>query len=276
MTDKEYCAVSMRETFLKCKDGSHSPCGDALSVSEGFLAVIDGATPKGARTWDGMAGDVFISSLLADAVARLPRDVCAEEAISALNGAVRAQYRRVGLDFDTLPPEERLQASIVIYSVARREVWLFGDCQFLVNGESFTAVRRGDALFADLRALCAEIAKEKGIADAGDYGRRAILPLLGEYMMLSNTDGEFGYDAITGGEIRAEHVQIHPVKPGDLVVLSSDGYPKLFDTLEKTEAYLFASLAEDSACLSLLRGTKGMKTGNESFDDRCYLSFIVE
>lgn len=65
------------EFFIKCKDG-HSPlCGDAIAVSENYIAVIDGATPKDARTWDGVRGDIFVAGLLKNAVLRLPSDLTA-------------------------------------------------------------------------------------------------------------------------------------------------------------------------------------------------------
>lgn len=93
--------------------------------------------------------------------------------------------------------------------------------------------------------------------------------------MLANVDSEFGYDAITGGKIHTEHVRIRPLAAGDFVVLTSDGYPLLLETLAKTEEHLFRALAADPDCVDSLKSTKGLQKGYESFDDRSYISFIV-
>jgi glycerophosphoryl diester phosphodiesterase len=65
------------------------------------------------------------------------------------------------------------------------------------------------------------------------------------------------------------------MKLGDRIILASDGYPELFDTLEETERYLFQMLTKDPLCIHELRGTKGVRPGNQSFDDRSYISFRV-
>ena len=51
------------EQFIRGKDGG-LPCGDNIFVSENYVAVIDGATPKGTRKWDGARGDVFVSEII--------------------------------------------------------------------------------------------------------------------------------------------------------------------------------------------------------------------
>ena len=58
------------------------------------------------------------------------------------------------------------------------------------------------------------------------------------------------------------------------VVLASDGYPKLFGTLEESEHYLQKVLAEDPLCISLNKQTKGLMVGNNSYDDRTFVRFV--
>ena len=262
------------EKFIRGKDGA-LPCGDNIFVSENYVAVIDGATPKGTRKWNGTRGDVFVSEIIKSALALLPSDLCATEAISRINEAVNSEYEKHETSFFALLPEERLQASVVIYSAHHREIWLFGDCIFSVNGCEYIEKRRLDTLLSDLRALVIENARREGIAYEGDIGREAILPLLKKCISYANQDGEFGYDAINGGEIKAENVKIVKVNSGDFVILASDGYPRLLDTLEKTESYLFEALKSDPECIGILRSTKGLSKENESFDDRSYVSFFV-
>ena len=111
--------------------------------------------------------------------------------------------------------------------------------------------------------------------DPHDYGRTRILPLLEEQAKLANSSEPFGFDVLDGGSAHPDHVKVFPVQPGSRVVLASDGYPMLFDTLAESEAYLQQALAEDPACIGTLRGTKGVAPGNVSFDDRSYLGFVA-
>ena len=94
-------------------------------------------------------------------------------------------------------------------------------------------------------------------------------------MTLANRNVPFGYDVIDGGNIVPDNVTVYAVQKDDCVVMASDGYPKLFDTLEDTEAYLLKALAEDPTCIGALRGTKGIQPGHQSYDDRTYVSFRV-
>ncbi len=268
--------IVKHETFICPKDGTHGLCGDHLVEGENFVGVVDGATPKGSFQWDGMRSDVFASSVLTEAILQLDPDADGPSAIREINEALHRQYALHGLDFDTMPSEERFQASAVIYSLARREIWSFGDCMFRINGKNYQYTKKGDDLLSDLRAFCFEAAKLQNL-ELGDrdYGREQILPFLRMATLFANQESPFGYDVLNGGPIHPEHVRIHTLKPGDEVVLASDGYPELFDTLAETEANLQRVLPLDPMCLGVLRSTKGMKPGNVSYDDRSYIRFTV-
>ena len=155
-------------------------------------------------------------------------------------------------------------------------MWCFGDCSVKINNVLYKHTRAGDKLLSDLRAFYTELYGLKNVIETGeDPGREAILPLLKEFPVMANQAGEFGYDVINGGDICTDNIVIYHVKPGDRIVLASDGYPALFDTLEETEKYLFNLLDKDPLCIHELRGTKGVINGNQSFDDRSYISFYV-
>lgn len=279
LIDRHHIVTMAEEQFIVGKDGRSRICGDALYQGEHFMAVIDGATPKGKRRWDGKPGHVYVSELLQRGMEQLPPESTAQEAIAYLNEQIRQAYQREGIDFSTLPPEEQLQASIIIYSVARREVWSFGDCKLRINTENYDHTKEVDNLLSGLRAFCVEAAKlngDAGQAEGEDYGRQKILPFLKVQNLFANTDYSFGYDVLNGGAIRAERVKVYAIQRGDHVVMASDGYPKLFDTLSESEAYLRDALRKDRECIYLLRGTKGVAPENESYDDRTFLSFVVK
>ena len=280
MIERFYRGTRGKQVYICAKDGSDGPCGDCIVDEKNFIAIIDGATPKGKRLWNNMRGDVFVSKILSDAIKALPPDVDGPSAIEKMNLAVRDQYALCGVDFEQLEPEERLQASVLVYSTSRRELWSFGDCMLRINQYSFRNVKKGDIMLADLRAFCIEAAElqnlEFSVNEEVDYGREQILPFLKEFTLFANSEKTFGYDVINGGEIHKERVKIYSVQPGDRVVMASDGYPKLFDSLEETEEYLQRSLKEDPMCVSRIRGTKGIIAGNISYDDRCFVAFTVE
>ena len=262
------------------KDGSSTLCGDTYVWGDHFIAVIDGATPKGDLLWNGQKGDVFVSHLIADAVVEMDPYYTAQEAIRYINDVVCRTYEEFHLDFNALHPEERLQASLLIYSRERREIWSFGDCMLRINSRNYTSQKEGDKLFAALRAFCIQVERDRLGTDADEqylssYGREQILPYLKEYTNFANRNIPFGYDVIDGGTIHEDHVKIYAVKKDDCVVMASDGYPELFNTLEETEDYLQKALAEDPICAGPLRGTKGIEKGNASYDDRTYVSFRV-
>lgn len=264
------------ESLCVGKDGTMNENGDHIFNSQHFKAVFDGATPKGKRLWEGVPGDVYASRVLCEAMRNVEPSVSPSSLISYLNDVIKKCYAENGVSFEELPPEERLQVSAIIHSVHRREVWCFGDCSVKINNVLYKHTRAGDKLLSDLRAFYTELYGLKNVIETGeDPGREAILPLLKEFPVMANQAGEFGYDVINGGDICTDNIVIYHVKPGDRIVLASDGYPALFDTLEETEKYLFQLLDKDPLCIHELRGTKRLINGNQSFDDRSYISFYV-
>ena len=280
MIDRLHRSLLLDRHSVIAKDGTASLCGDTFVWSDNYIAVIDGATPKGEMLWDGQKGDVFIAGLVADAITVMDPSYTAQEGITHINDVVRAAYDVHGVEFSELKPAERLQCSVLIYSVQRHEIWSFGDCMLRINNQNFQNIKEADRLFAALRAFCIQIERDRRGADTDEselsmYGREQILPYLRDMMTLANRNVPFGYDVIDGGNIVPDNVTVYAVQKDDCVVMASDGYPKLFDTLEDTEAYLLKALAEDPTCIGALRGTKGIQPGHQSYDDRTYVSFRV-
>ena len=266
------------ESRIVSKDGSGSICGDAIVNDKCYVAVIDGATPKGEMLWDGAPGDVYVARLLADAIRSMPYNLKASEAMEYLNAKIRDCY--VSMGRENISPEERLQASVVIFSVYRKEIWGFGDCKFRINQINYDNNKKVDILLGGLRAFCLEVQKQLCMENKTKYdaslGRAEILPFLKKQTILANKEWSFSYDVLDGGRIYPEHVDIELVQKGDHVVLASDGYPLLYDSLEETEEYLRKNLQKDVDCMYELRGTKGISEGNCSYDDRSYISFVVK
>ena len=252
-------SITHKEKFTMSREGTEGICGDFIVDTDNFIAVIDGATPKGNRLWEGMRGDVYISHLISNAIKNMDRDITAEDAVLYINNAVKDAYKRNNVDLDTLEHEEMLQACVVIYSASRHEVWSYGDCLIRINHRDYNNIKKLDVLMSNLRAFFIES-----------------LPYLKEQGIFANTNYSFGYSVINGGTIIPKNVKVYSVQSGDRIILATDGYPKLFDTLEASEQYLELKLKEDPDCVYSLRGTKGVSSGNVSFDDRAFIGFSVD
>ncbi len=275
------------EQFIQSKSGFPDLCEDGLFISRHFIAVIDGVTGKGSLRWpeeegmyrpDSMTSGIYARCLLMSALEQMPADADALSAIIYLNNRL-TEASRCRLEYLKTHPEERLQAVIVLYSCLRKEIWCFGDCQYITDGERFTHPKKIDELLSELRSLYnqAEMVLGSGLRELteDDSGRRAILPLLRRQMVLANTDSPWGYDVLDGFDIHPERTVIHKVAPGTQVVLASDGYPDLRPTLAESEAALAELLTKDPLCIWENRGTKGLVQGNLSYDDRTYVRFSV-
>lgn len=65
------------------------------------------------------------------------------------------------------------------------------------------------------------------------------------------------------------------MQKGDIVILATDGYPILENNLEKSERALSQLLEEDPLLYKKIKCTKGLRKGQCSFDDRCFIRFEV-
>ena len=78
-----------------------------------------------------------------------------------------------------------------------------------------------------------------------------------------------------GFEIDMNQVIVVPIE-ADEIILASDGYPNLFDTLKESEFFLKKVINEDPMLIRLFKSTKGVQKGQDSFDDRAYVRVKFE
>lgn len=262
------------ESFVMGKTGDLNKSEDILVIGEHFYAVIDGVTSKFPIKYEGKSTGRYCAELIAEAISHLDKDIDAQDALEEINEAVKKSYGNTEITL-----ESKMQACIIIYSKARREVWSYGDCQLMINGELFDHTKRIDTLFVELRSFVVSAYLEKAGNESdlyeNDVGREAILPFLKKQSLFANKDGYFGYPVIDGTGINKKLIKAYKVSEGDRVVLASDGYPRLFSTLKESEKYLDYALKVDPLAIKENMQTKMKSKENLSFDDRAYLSFIV-
>jgi hypothetical protein len=270
--------VEIIEQFVLGKAGDPQLCEDAIVVTAHHAAVIDGATDVSGRSYGGRAGGWWAMAACRDAVEQLPSGIDSPGAVAAMTSELAARVD------PELTASERPSTAVTLYSRARREVWQIGDVGFAYRGlpASVGQPRKlVDHIAASFRAavLAAEAAAGKLSMDEvaeTDPGRLAARALTGRQGALRNSTGPYGYAAIDGRPVPASSVVVHPVPEEiDELVIASDGYPFIGETLAAAESELARLLAIDPWCVAELAGTKGVRPGQVSFDDRAYLRLRV-
>lgn len=271
--------IRVVEQYSQAKSTT-TPSEDAVVVTASYAAVIDGATPKTAfRYPGGETPGQRAARCLTRAVADLPADATAAEASALLTKALHVPDAR---------PADRPAASCLIYNDRRREVWMFGDCHFATltghrSLQSFANPKRIDHLLADWRRAVDLSLLSRGIMTAEDIaaddpGRRIIQPQITAQVRFQNlhTPHPLAFCMLDGQPVPSHLIRVVAI-PQDVtgLILATDGYPELHATLAATETHLQQLLAADPLCIGPLLGTKGVRPGCQSYDDRTYLRIQI-
>lgn len=252
-------------------------CEDGLVVTPDFIAVIDGSTSKSEyrhSMWRSNGRQAM--KIVARYIRQMSAKTCCEQFLTGVTAEVRRHYRRSMLPRLEEHPEDRLTCSVAVFSRLCREVWMVGDCQCLIGGELYDNPKPYEAELAAMRA-----AEVKRLLAAGtpqdellrnDTARSVIIPRMLESMQQQNVD----YSVVDGFHIPRQHVRIVTLdfRPWE-VVLATDGYPYLCQTLEESEQRLRQQRMEDPLNIGDFQATKAFHPDNESFDDRTYVRFKV-
>ena len=250
---------------------------DGIVITTDFVAVIDGSTSKSRRHYSLFCSNGRLAMLTVERVIRhAPKDISLTQLCRELTAAFRRKYRKRDIEHLMSHPEDRLAASVVIFSRIRREIWMIGDCQCLINGELYDNPKPAEAMLAEMRAAEVHRQLDNGTTIqqllADDTARPIIIPRMLETMRQQNIT----YSVVDGFHIPPAHVRCIPLSfaPFELV-LASDGYPFLLPTLANSEAALERQRQEDPLNIGTFKATKAFMQGNNSFDDRAYIRFKI-
>ena len=262
----------IREKFIMGKHPNTELCEDALFVSDNFIAVLDGVTSKSNRSFNNMSGGKAAAEAALSVLRTVPAHTCKNELFEAINNAVAEIYNGSA--------DGSAAVCVIAYSKFHKEIWAVGDCQCLINGDLHTHEKLIDRELSEIRAQVIEDALKQGAAldeiAENDIGRQAIMPQLKEQHQFANrADHPYGYAVLNGGYFDTESIVTYSVNEGDTIIFASDGYPKLFDTLQKSEEYLKHIISTDPLCIRDYKSTKGLQEGYLSFDDRTYIKFTI-
>lgn len=273
------------ESKIKGKKSPES-CEDGLVVTADFIAVIDGSTSKTPHHLspdmkNGRYAMVLISEYIQH---ELKPESTVEDFCEGVTSYIYNKvYRQQGIEEQMQAhPEERLTASAILYSKAKNEVWMVGDCQAIIGGKLY----ENNKPFEDIVARRRVELIRQGFTP--QEARKTIEPLLIQAMLEGQNKT---YTVIDGFPIYQKGVKVvslnAPQKnvetdvadslplPTKEIVLASDGYPFLKPTLTESEEALAHLLAYDPQCTHEFIATKGIVVGNKSFDDRTYIRFQI-
>ena len=262
-------------------EGKKSPesCEDGLVVTADFIAVIDGSTSKTPHHLSpDMKNGRYAMMLISEYIRHElePESTVEDFCESVTSYIYNKVYRQQEIERQLQAhPEERLTASAILYSKARNEVWMVGDCQAIIDGKLYENNKPYEEEIARKRVelICQGLSPQEA--------RKAIEPLLIQAMLGGQNKT---YAVIDGFPISREGVKVVSLhddanSPYDIkareIILASDGYPFLKPTLAESEEALMHLIAHDPQCTHDFIATKGLVEGNKSFDDRTYVRFEI-
>lgn len=273
--------MNITEKCIISKKGKTELCEDGIIITENYIAVIDGSTSKSDKQYDGKTTGKQSLDILLKAIEKLKYNLSITEVIEFLTNEIAKSYTKYNIyELAKLHPEERFTASCIIFSKYAKEIWMIGDCQCLVDGYQYKNEKKVDKLLSELRSyyIQCEMLIGKSITEfiENDTGRAYIIPAIKKQYLFQNAkvNSEYAYSAIDGFLVNMEKVKIISIKGNTKnIVLATDGYPKLKKTLEESEKYLKIILDKDPLLYMRFKSTKGLQSGNISYDDRAYVSF---
>ena len=120
---------------------SQEACEDGLVMTDDFIAVIDGSTSKTPKHLSpDMKNGRYAMMLISEYIQQeMKADATVDEFCEGITAYIYNKvYLPMGIEEQLrLHPEERLTASAIIYSNQKKEVWMVGDCQAIINGKLY-------------------------------------------------------------------------------------------------------------------------------------------
>ncbi|SET71312.1 glycerophosphoryl diester phosphodiesterase [[Clostridium] aminophilum] len=251
-------------------------CEDGLYIGKNVVVVIDGATAQSNKMFFGKSSGRFARDILLEVAEQQEDLLCrmsATEALAFLNDKLGKSLR------ESLSIEEYPRASVMIYNDRKHEIWGYGDCQCMINGELYNFEKEIDRINSEKRAQTIEgalgnkISVEKLLFH--DVGRDAIEEGLKGRFTYENQPGPLGYPTLNGYSFYEPFVFVKHVEGNSDIILATDGYPVLKNSLQESEKELARILVSDPLCFREFKSTKGLTQGSLSFDDRTYWRGLV-
>ena len=268
--------ANIHESFTLSKKGDQIRNEDALHVGDRFIAVIDGVTAKTAAPVAAtMSSGRFAAQTICELLAAVPDLLQPQEILQWINQQLKQAI--AGSVF--AESAEGPLASVILFDSHTNTVISYGDCQILLQGQVYKQEKSMDIQLSKKRSEILRAAVDRGISEKellqNDIGRAEIVQeLLAYSSQYANRPGG-GFPVLGRGNIIPEYIETYPISSGQSVILASDGYPILSQTLGESEMHLKRIITEDPLLIREYLSTKGVVGDNVSYDDRTYIRFTV-
>jgi hypothetical protein len=265
-------------SISKLKNGTDKQNEDSIFDNSYYGVVSDGATTQKGTVIDGLSPGKTASTLFIDYFKTADPYITFERAISDLEDLFQKWYK----DHEEIF-HDRITTSSVVLNKKRKELWFLGDCSARLDNELYCYNKEIDTLTTNLRVFTIQTAITEGQTSyeeclKHDIGRDVIIPLIEKQQLYqNNNDGTtFCYGVMDGYKTIEKDIHVMSIPENTTsIILTSDGYPVIEETLEKTEKKLSNILKEDPLMIGKHATTKGLSDDKCSFDDRSYLRYDV-
>lgn len=277
--------VTVGEIFVQGKNGDDTLCEDVIHLSKHFIAILDGAT---IGPWiDGKPSGRILSDCVSQALFDVPSDADIESATKLFNRKIRERFGYKS-SLDVMQRNQRAAASAVIYSAQRRELWIYGDTMISLDGKVIDVSKRIDSIVTAARCtyvaelLASGRTEDAVMSEKLDFAAiRDLLALQQQSFLNRVGPSGLGYANIDGADEVLALTKTIDVSSAHRIILASDGYPFLRETLEETEAAVKDVLDKDPCMWNLYPQVKGLPHRREDkkalapwFDDRSWIEFV--
>ncbi len=262
-------------------------CEDRIVFTSDFVAVIDGSTSKSLLPPlpNGKSGGQMAAEIVAEMIESMPATTDLHSFVDQINSLFQKRYSDF-YDASTigemqLLKQNRWTCSLILYSRYENSIWMIGDCMGLLLYQDGRQVvlsneKPYEMLLAERRAHYIREQLDLGNTTVAavrhhDKGRDLIIPSMLQEMKNQNVT----YAVLDGFDVAWQGVKVIPHIDCEEIILASDGYLKLFPTLQETEDYLQNYLAQDPLMIGCHIATKAWMENSDCFDDRSFMRFSI-
>lgn len=259
------------ETFSLGKNKNQDLNEDGLFINDKLIAVIDGTTDKQNISINNQSGGVVAKNLI---IKKLNDFSGEENSTSIIKILIEYLAKEIPLEI-----YGKISATVIILNLIKKEIIIFGDSKLLIDNCEIDNSKEIDSVISYKRAnIIKELLKE-GYNEEDllkyDLSREKIKVDLINQLQYENKQGTYGYGVITNNLKDIDNVEsfikVIPLNSAKEVVMASDGYPILLNSLKRSEYELNKVIRNDPLCYKQFKSTKGVYNGLNSFDDRTYI-----
>ncbi len=245
---------------------------DRLVIGENCYGVIDGFRGPDYRDTNFIQDSVERARILLMAVNEQTTLIDLVGALTNMIAERKKHYNHANMKYTG-------GFSFTCYSFPHQQIWRVGDCQFRFGKKTYLNETEIEIISArqravNLHSLLLENPDIKTLMASKAY-EHSFAPFFKPLLDFANHENHpLGFGEINGFKVPRKFIETIDV-PDSIgeIIIASDGYPLLKDTLEESETTLAKLLTQDPLCISENIASKGLTLDQVSFDDRTYLRF---